>query len=169
MNKGQVISLLAVVGLTIGLVIYVQKQSQRLYMMDYEFKNVKIQGIASQAITFSFDLELTNTSDLDVKVKDVNFSVLWNNKKIGKVESRQAYLIPKRTTKALPLVLTISRSEVSEAVGDALSSLQDFVQGVVKVTGTMNISADFFTINQFPFDYEDTASNLVGYSISSVT
>ncbi len=168
MNRGQIISLVAVVGLTIGLVMYIQKQSQRLYMMDYEFKNVKISGIGSQAITFSFDLELTNTSDLDVKVRDVNFKVLWNNKQVGKVESRQAYLIPKRSTKALPLVLTLSRSELNEAVGDALSSLQNFIQGVVKIQGTMNISADFFTINQFPFDYEDTASNVVGYSISSV-
>ena len=41
MNRGQIISLVAVVGLTIGLVMYIQKQSQRLYMMDYEFKNVK--------------------------------------------------------------------------------------------------------------------------------
>ena len=45
---------------------------------------------------------------------------------------------------------TLSRSELNEAVGDALSSLQNFIQGVVKVQGTMNISADFFTINQFP-------------------
>ena len=45
MNRGQIISLVAVVGLTIGLVMYIQKQSQRLYMMDYEFKNVKISGI----------------------------------------------------------------------------------------------------------------------------
>ena len=83
MNRGQIISLVAVVGLTIGLVMYIQKQSQRLYMMDYEFKNVKISGIGSQAITFSFDLELTNTSDLYVKVRDVNFKVLWNNKQVG--------------------------------------------------------------------------------------
>lgn len=168
MNRGQIISLVAVVGLTIGLVVYIQNQSKRLYMMDYDFKNVKIQGIGSQAITFSFDLELENTSDLDVKVDNINFKVSWNNQQIGRVESRQKYLIPKRSKKALPLVLTLSRAELNTAVGEALSSIQSFTQGVIRVQGTMDISADVFTIKQFPFDYEETASNLVGYSISSV-
>ena len=69
MNRAQIFALVALVGLSIGLYSYVQKQTKRLYMMDYEFENVRVTGIGKEAVTLSFELVLENTSDLDVKIQ----------------------------------------------------------------------------------------------------
>jgi LEA14-like dessication related protein len=137
-------------------------------MMDYEFENVRVAGIGKEAVTLSFELVLENTSDLDVKIYNVDFKVLWNNTQVGKVNSRQAYIVPKRSTKVVPLTLTLSRNEMNEAIRDAFSSLQSFVSGVIKIQGSMDVGADVIKISNFPFDYEVPASNLVGNSIQSV-
>ena len=137
-------------------------------MMDYEFENVKVSGIGKEAVTLSFELVLENTSDLDVKIYNVDFKVMWNNTQIGKVASRQAYIIPKRSTKVVPLTLTLSRNEMNETIKDAFSSLQGFMGGIIKISGTMDVGADVIKISNFPFDYETSASNLVGQTIQSV-
>lgn len=137
-------------------------------MMDYEFENVKVSGIGKEAVTLSFELVLENTSDLDVKIYNVDFKVMWNNTQIGKVSSRQAYIVPKRSTKVVPLTLTLSRNEMNEAVKEAFSSLQGFMAGIIKISGTMDVGADVIKISNFPFDYETSASNLVGQTIQSV-
>lgn len=168
MNKQQVIALVAVLGLTFGLYSYMQKQSRRIEAMDYEFENVKIRGIGSQAITFTFDLVLENTSDLDLKVYNIDFKVSWNNQQIGSVQSAQSYLVQRRSTQVVPLTLTLTRDELSSALKDAFSNLQNFLSGVVRIQGTMDVGADFIKINDYPFDYQETASNLVGYSVSSI-
>ncbi len=168
MNKQQLFALVAVVGLTFGLYAYMQKQSRRIEAMDYEFENVKITGIGSQAITFTFDLVLENTSDLDLKVYGINFKVMWNNQQVGSVQSTQSYLVQRRSTQVVPLTLSLSRNELSGALRDAFSNLQNFLSGIIRIQGTMNVGADFIKINDYPFDYEDTAANLVGYSLSSI-
>lgn len=168
MNKQQVIALVAVLGLTFGLYSYMQKQSRRIEAMDYEFENVKIRGIGSQAITFTFDLVLENTSDLDLKVYNIDFKVSWNNQQIGSVQSAQSYLVQRRSTQVVPLTLTLTRDELNSALKDAFSNLQNFLSGVVRIQGTMDVGADFIKINDYPFDYQETASNLVGYSVSSI-
>lgn len=168
MNKQQVIALVAVLGLTFGLYSYMQKQSRRIEAMDYEFENVKIRGIGSQAITFTFDLVLENTSDLDLKVYNIDFKVSWNNQQVGSVQSAQSYLVQRRSTQVVPLTLTLTRDELNSALKDAFSNLQNFLSGVVRIQGTMDVGADFIKINDYPFDYQETASNLVGYSVSSI-
>lgn len=168
MNKTQIIALVAVVGLSFGLFAYLQKQRRKIETMDYEFENVKLTGINSQNITLSFDLVLENTSDLDLKVYDINFAVKWNNSKIGSVQTPRAYIVPKRSTHVVPLVLTINKEEAGAALQNAFSNLQNFLGGVIKIDGTMAVGADVFTIPRYPFEYEDTAANLVGYSISSI-
>ena len=67
MNKTQVFALIAVLGLSFGLYSYIQKQKRFIETMDYEFENVKIQGINSQNITFTFDLVLENLSALSMR------------------------------------------------------------------------------------------------------
>ena len=58
MNRQQIFALVAVVGLSFGLYAYMSKQSRLIEAMDYEFENVKISGIGTQAITMTFDLIL---------------------------------------------------------------------------------------------------------------
>ena len=168
MNKTQVIALIAVLGLSFGLISYIQKQKRFIETMDYEFENVKIQGINSQNITFTFDLVLENLSALDLKVYDINFAVKWNNTRVGSVQTPRAYIIPKRSTQVVPLTLTLNRSELTGAVAEAFSNVANFLGGLIKIDGTMSVGADVLTIRDYPFEYEDTASNLVGYSVSSI-
>lgn len=169
MNRQQIFALVAVLGLSIGLYAYMQKQSRRIEAMDYEFDNVKLAGIGSQAITMSFDLVLENTSDLDLKIFNIDFKVLWNNEQVGSVQSSQSYLVQRRSTQVVPLTLTLMRSEMNQAIASATTNLQNFLSGRVRIAGTMDVGADFLTIRDYPFEYEDTASNLVGYSLGSVT
>ena len=103
MNRQQVIAIVAVLGLSFGLFAYMQKQIRKIEAMDYEFENVKIRGIGSQAITLTFDLVLENSSDLDLKVYNIDFKVLWNNQQIGSVKSTQSYIVQKRSTQVVPL------------------------------------------------------------------
>ena len=87
MNRNQIFSLVAFIGLSLGLYSYMQKQSRLIEAMDYEFDNVKLSGIGTQSITMSFDLILENTSDLDLKIYNIDFKVLWNNEQVGSVQS----------------------------------------------------------------------------------
>ena len=165
MNRQQIFALVAVVGLSFGLYAYMSKQSRLIEAMDYEFENVKLSGIGTQAITMTFDLILENTSALDLKIYNIDFKVLWNNEQVGSVQSSQSYLIQRRSTQVVPLTLTLLRSEIQTAVGN----LQGFLAGRVRITGNMDVGADFLTIRDYPFEYEDTASNLVGNTIGAVT
>jgi len=131
MNRQQVIAIVAVLGLSFGLFAYMQKQIRKIEAMDYEFENVKIRGIGSQAITLTFDLVLENSSDLDLKVYNIDFKVLWNNQQIGSVKSTQSYIVQKRSTQVVPLTLTLTRDELSEALQQAFSNLQNFLTGVI--------------------------------------
>lgn len=169
MNRQQIFALVAVIGLTFGLYSYLSKQSRLIEAMDYEFENVKLTGIGSEAITMSFELILENTSDLDLKIFNIDFNVLYNNEQVGSVQSSQSYLIQRRSSQVVPLTLTLMRSEMNQALQSAMTNLQSFLGGRVRITGTMDVGADFITIRDYPFEYEDTASNLVGYSLSSVT
>ena len=169
MNRQQIFALVAVVGLSFGLYSYMSKQSRLIEAMDYEFENVKLTGIGSEAITMSFELILENTSDLDLKIFNIDFKVLWNNEQVGTVQSSQSYLIQRRSSQVVPLTLTLMRSEMTQALQSAMSNLQSFLSGRVRISGTMDVGADFITIRDYPFEYEDTASNLVGYSLSSIT
>tara|TARA_R100000406_G_scaffold83102_2_gene65513 strand:+ start:537 stop:1058 length:522 start_codon:yes stop_codon:yes gene_type:complete len=169
MNRQQVFALVAVVGLSFGLFAYMQKQTRLIDTMDYEFENVRLTGIGSQAITLSFDLVLENKSDLDLKINNIDFDVLYNNSPVGKVNSVQSYLVQRRSTQVVPLTLTLIRSEMKPAIQQAFSNVQNLLSGRIKIAGTMDVGADFFTTKDFPFEYEDTTANLVGYSISSVT
>ncbi len=168
MNRQQVIAIVAVLGLSFGLFAYMQKQIRKIEAMDYEFENVKIRGIGSQAITLTFDLVLENSSDLDLKVYNIDFKVLWNNQQIGSVKSTQSHIVQKRSTQVVPLTLTLTRDELSEALQQAFSNLQNFLTGVIKIDGTMDVGADFIKIKNYTFDYQQSASNLVGYSLSSI-
>ena len=168
MNRGQIFALIAFVGLTVGLVVYVQKQTKYIEGMDYEFTNFKITGLGQTNLTFSFDLILDNQSAFDLKVSSVDFKVYWNNQQVGSVVSNQKYLVPKRSKKVLPLMLTLDKTDLSVALQDAFSSLQSFLGGTIKVKGTMDVGADFINIKDYPFEYTDTASNLVGYSVESL-
>lgn len=168
MNRGQILSLVVFVGLTIGMVAYVQKQSKYIEGMDYELGNFKISGWGQTNLTFTFDLTLDNQSNFDLKVSKVDFKVFWNNMQVGAVVSNQKYLVPKRTRKAIPLILSLDRTELSSALQDAFSSPQEFLSGVVAIKGTMDVGADFIDIRDYPFEYTDTAANLVGYSLNSV-
>lgn len=162
MNKQQILALVAVVGLSFGLFAYMRKQSNKIEAMDYEFENVKVRGIGTEAITFSFDLVLENTSTLDLKIYNIDFKVFWNNQQIGYVQTNQSYLIPKKSTQVVPLTLTLTRAELSDALKQSLGNLQSFLGGVVKISGTMDVGADFLKIKDYAFDYEETARNLVG-------
>ena len=164
MNRQQIFALVAVVGLSFGLYAYMSKQSRLIEAMDYEFENVKISGIGTQAITMTFDLILENTSALDLKIYNIDFKVLWNNEQVGSVKSTQSYLIQRRSTQVVPLTLTLVRSEMNQALQSAMTNLQSF-----RITGNMDVGADFLTIRDYPFEYEDTASNLVGNTLSSIT
>ena len=73
MNRQQVFALVAVVGLSFGLYVYMQKQTRLIDTMDYEFENVRLTGIGSQAVTLSFDLVLENKSDLDLNINNIDF------------------------------------------------------------------------------------------------
>jgi LEA14-like dessication related protein len=169
MNRNQIFSLVAVIGLSLGLYAYMQKQSRLIEAMDYEFDNVKLTGIATNALTMSFDLVLENTSDLDLKIYNIDFKVLWNNEQVGSVKSSESYLIQRRSTQVVPLTLTLMRSEMNQAIAAATSNLQTFLAGRVRISGNMDVGADFLTIKDYPFEYEDTASNLVGNSIGAIT
>lgn len=169
MNRNQIFSLVAFIGLSLGLYSYMQKQSRLIEAMDYEFDNVKLSGIGTQSITMSFDLILENTSDLDLKIYNIDFKVLWNNEKVGSVQSSESYLVQRRSTQVVPLTLTLLRSEMNQAIAEATTNIQDFLSGRLRISGNMDVGADFLTIRDYPFEYEDTASNLVGYSINSVT
>ena len=169
MNRQQIFALVAVVGLSFGLYAYMSKQSRLIEAMDYEFENVKLSGIGTQAITMTFDLILENTSALDLKIYNIDFKVLWNNEQVGSVQSSQSYLIQRRSTQVVPLTLTLLRSEMNQALQTAVGNLQGFLAGRVRITGNMDVGADFLTIRDYPFEYEDTASNLVGNTIGAVT
>ena len=169
MNRQQIFALVAVVGLSFGLYAYMSKQSRLIEAMDYEFENVKLSGIGTQAITMTFDLILENTSALDLKIFNIDFKVLWNNEQVGSVQSSQSYLIQRRSTQVVPLTLTLLRSEMNQALQTAVGNLQGFLAGRVRITGNMDVGADFLTIRDYPFEYEDTASNLVGNTIGAVT
>ena len=169
MNRNQIFSLVAFIGLSLGLYSYMQKQSRLIEAMDYEFDNVKLAGIGTQSITMSFDLILENTSDLDLKIYNIDFKVLWNNEQVGSVQSAESYLVQRRSTQVVPLTLTLMRSEMNQAIAEATTNIQNFLSGRVRISGIMDVGADFLTIRDYPFEYEDTASNLVGYSINSVT
>jgi len=168
MNRNQIFALVAVIGLSFGLFAYMQKQRREIETMDYEFENVRIQGINAQNLTFSFDLVLENTSDLDLKVFDIAFAVKWNNQQVGSVATPRAYIVPKRSTQVVPLTLTLNKNELSTALQNAFSNLQNFLGGVIKIEGTMAVGADVLRIPRYPFEYENTAANLVGQSISSI-
>ena len=169
MNRNQIFSLVAFIGLSLGLYSYMQKQSRLIEAMDYEFDNVKLAGIGTQSITMSFDLILENTSDLDLKIYNIDFKVLWNNEQVGSVQSAESYLVQRRSTQVVPLTLTLMRSEMNQAIAEATTNIQNFLSGRVRISGNMDVGADFLTIRDYPFEYEDTASNLVRYSINSVT
>jgi len=169
MNRQQIFALVAVVGLTLGLYVYMSKQSRLIEAMDYEFENVKITGIGSESITLSFDLALENTSDLDLKIYNIDFKVLWNNEQVGTVKSSKSYLIQRRSSQVLPLTLTLMRSEMNQALQNALGNVQSFLTGRVRITGNMDVGADFLTIRDYPFEYEDSAANLAADSLSSIT
>lgn len=162
MNRQQILALVTVVGLSFGLFAYMRKQSNKIQAMDYEFENVRVRGIGSDAITFSFDLVLENTSDLDLKIYNIDFDVLWNNQKVGSGGTRDAYLVAKRSTQVVPLTLTLTRSELTGALNNTLGNLQSFMGGVVKIEGKMDVGADFLKIKDYAFDYEETARNIVG-------
>ena len=169
MNRNQIFSLVAFIGLSLGLYSYMQKQSRLIEAMDYEFDNVKLAGIGTQSITMSFDLILENTSDLDLKIYNIDFKVLWNNEQVGSVQSAESYLVQRRSTQVVPLTLTLMRSEMNQAIAEATTNIQNFLSGRVRISGNMDVGADFLTIRDYPFEYEDTASNLVGNTLSSIT
>ena len=168
MNRNQIFSLVAFIGLSLGLYSYMQKQSRLIEAMDYEFDNVKLAGIGTQSITMSFDLILENTSDLDLKIYNIDFKVLWNNEQVGSVQSAESYLVQRRSTQVVPLTLTLMRSEMNQAIAEATTNIQNFLSGRVRISGNMDVGADFLTIRDYPFEYEDTASNLVGYSVTNL-
>jgi hypothetical protein len=58
---------------------------------------------------------------------------------------------------------------MNQALQSAMTNLQSFLAGRVRITGNMDVGADFLTIRDYPFEYEDTASNLVGNTLSSIT
>ena len=78
------------------------------------------------------------------------------------MQTNQSYLIPKKSTQVVPLTLTLTRAELSDALKQSLGNLQSFLGGVVKISGTMDVGADFLKIKDYAFDYEETARNLVG-------
>ena len=93
---------------------------------------------------------------------------MWNNQQVGSVQSTQSYLVQRRSTQVVPLTLSLTRDELNGALRDAFSNLQNFLSGIIRISGTMNVGADFIKINDYPFDYQETAANLVGYSLSSI-
>lgn len=113
-------------------------------------------GFDVNTLDTPFQLELTNTSDIPVIIKDVNLSVFLQGQKIGVITSSQETTLDKNSSVTLFLFLDIDEALAPGAITSTiqqgilgtiasfLSENVDIPKTEIEVSGTIKISASIY-------------------------
>lgn len=113
-------------------------------------------GFDVNTLDTPFQLELTNTSDIPVIIKDVNLSVFLQGQKIGVITSSQETTLDKNNSVTLFLFLDIDEalapgaitSTIQQSILGTIASIfsqdVDIPKTEIEVSGTIKISASIY-------------------------
>jgi len=129
-------------------------------------------GFQYNTLDAPFELELSNSSDIPVTVKDVNLSVFLEGQKIGSIIDLQPTTIDKNSSVTLFLNLDIDEAVIEDAIlataqQTVLEGLWSIIQGQempttqIEVSGIIDVKASFYESFKIRYRLLRTPSQLI--------
>ena len=84
-----------------------------------EIKSVKNVILVDQDNDFanlSFDLEIFNKNNFDLKYSKINLDVTYNNKLVAKIESNEKNVVKKNSIDNIPILLSVNLKNLDEQI-----------------------------------------------------
>ena len=113
-------------------------------------------GFSYSTLDADFQLELTNSSDIPVTIKDINLSVFLEGQKIGSIIDQQPTTLDRNSSQTLFLRLDIDENIIQGAVETtALQTGLEFLVSIfssqvdipttrIEIQGIINVKASFY-------------------------
>jgi hypothetical protein len=131
-------------------------------------------GFSLDSLDTPFELELSNSSDIPVTIKDVNLNVFLEGQKIGNIFDNQPTTIDKNSSVTLFLNLDIDETVIQGALVDTatqsiLETLVDVFDGggfdlpttSIEVSGNVSVKASIYESFNIKYRLVTTPSGLV--------
>jgi LEA14-like dessication related protein len=118
-----------------------------------DVRNFRLQHAGFQGAKVAFDVRLYNPNNLKVKLKTADIDVFMNDRHLGKVFTKAAFMIDKRDTFLLPVVLDVDMENVLTNTLQLLTNSEIDL----KVKGTVRAGRHCVFIS-IPVNYEGTQS-----------
>ena len=129
-------------------------------------------GFSLNTLDAPFQLELSNSSDIPVTVKDINLSVFLEGQKIGSIMDQQPTTIDKNSSVTLQLNLDIDEDVIESALlGTAQATLFEGIYSIlsgqelpttqIEVSGIIDVKASFYESFKIRYRLLRTPSQLI--------
>jgi len=129
-------------------------------------------GFSYSTLDAPFQLELSNSSDIPVTVKDVNLSVFLEGQKIGSIIDLQPTTVDKNSSVTLQLNLDIDEAVIEDALvataqQTVLEGLWNILSGEpmpttqIEVSGIIDVKASFYESFKIRYRLLRTPSQLI--------
>lgn len=130
-------------------------------------------GFSYSTLDTQFELELTNSSDIPVTIKDINLNVFLEGQKIGTIIDQQSTTLDKNSSVTLFLNLDIDENVIQGAIENtALQTAFEFISSVlssnvdvpttqIEVNGVINVKASIYESFKIRYRLVTTPSGLI--------
>lgn len=130
-------------------------------------------GFSYSTLDTQFELELTNSSDIPVTIKDINLNVFLEGQKIGTIIDQQSTTLDKNSSVTLFLNLDIDENVIQGAIENtALQTAFEFISSVlssnvdvpttrIEVSGVINVKASIYESFKIRYRLVTTPSGLI--------
>ena len=149
--------------ISISLLIYTAVSiANRLSLLKYvDIKIVKydILKVSSDNIAIRLYLRLTNPSDIEIKIKDFNFTIYINGKSITDYDYAIAQTLEPKKSLRIPIEVQFDPKKIIN-----IAIQKDVIEGLllnikqlkIQIKGYFSVSHKFIDLKKLPFDYQTT-------------
>jgi LEA14-like dessication related protein len=138
-NKKVLIGL-GVLALAGGGYLYVSKQVQNAYKLEYIPKDYRLVSLNKGTLNATLFLEVKNPTDLEAVIKRYNFVVSLNGHKVADVKSKSGFDLKPFSSKVIEVDIKANLKQVLGSTGAAMMLTPDFKNLIINLKGSLGVN-----------------------------